>query len=161
MVFEIISKKLVSLISRGKKQISPLLSPGKTFGKIHFAPPPGKDPSNAHAGVIEAIAWRDFTVHGIQFLNILTFRLSALPAGVSRLVCEAQSLLACTYGHAAILRIEFCTGGKSVIAQLVKRLLPPTHQHRARGWTDRNFSCSSVRHYSTPGVSNLFCSRAT
>ena len=43
-------KKVVFSISRGKKQISPLLAPpGKNFGKIPYLPPPGKNPSDAHA----------------------------------------------------------------------------------------------------------------
>jgi len=42
-------KKVVLSISRSKKQISSLLAPpGKTFGKIPFWPPPGKNPSDAH-----------------------------------------------------------------------------------------------------------------
>ena len=47
-------KKVVFSISRGTKQISPLLAPpGKTFGKIPYWPPPGKNPSDAHVAGIQ------------------------------------------------------------------------------------------------------------
>jgi len=50
--FEIISKKgCFFAISRGKKQISPLLAPWKKFWENPLLPPPlGKNPSDAYAG---------------------------------------------------------------------------------------------------------------
>jgi len=44
-----ISKKRLFSISRGKKQISPLLAPPwKKFWEIPLLAPPGKNPSDAH-----------------------------------------------------------------------------------------------------------------
>jgi len=48
-----LAKKVVFLVSRGKKEISSLLAPPlkkrlATSGKIHYWPPPGKRPSDTH-----------------------------------------------------------------------------------------------------------------
>jgi len=46
-ILKISAKKVLFLISSGKKQISPLLAtPSQNFGKKHV--PPGKNPSDAH-----------------------------------------------------------------------------------------------------------------
>jgi len=49
-ILKLLAKKVIFLISKGEKQISPLLAPLENFlGKSPIAPsPPGKNPSDAH-----------------------------------------------------------------------------------------------------------------
>jgi len=45
---KISAKKVVFLVSSGKKQISSFFAPLEKFQKIPYCDPPGKNPSNAH-----------------------------------------------------------------------------------------------------------------
>jgi len=46
------AKKVVFVVSSGKKQISPLLAPPRKIWKNPLVPPPGKNLSDAHVPLV-------------------------------------------------------------------------------------------------------------